>query len=250
MNVRKVSVTSLRRLEVALADQFWGCFVFYRKTFAILELLCNWKPTNSGHAYHRPWRLQQDISVIKLWIKSGLKWQQHLLQQVATAKQPVVTNHKNICQVSLPILFQHKPRVTDFKSAAWDIKLTITPCWHNSNLIRMIVRLFRNTYIVSAMNSAYHRQTGNIGKMIGGWCQVPDPDRLRCLCPRHWSWGGWRRGQGRVWSSSCPRVETLPSPSLPACTCCSPHLSALKIFLSLYQMTNMSGLSLTQGWGG
>ena len=158
-----------------------------------------------------------------------------------------------LCWLSKLEIVWSKPvrTVVTVKSAAWVIKLTITPCcWHNSNLIRMIVRLFRNTYIVSAMNSAYHRQTGNIGKMIGGWCQVPDPDRLRCLCPRHWSWGGWRRGQGRVWSSSCPTVETLPSPSLPACTCCSPHLSALKIFLSLYQMTNMKGLSLTQGGGG
>ena len=72
---KSICKQDFRRLEVALADQFWGCFVSYRKTFAILELFCNWKPTNSGHAYHRPWRLQQDISVIKLWIKSGLKWQ-------------------------------------------------------------------------------------------------------------------------------------------------------------------------------
>ena len=97
--------------------------------------------------------------------------------------------------------------------------------------MRGIVGLFHKTYIVSAMNFSYHRWTENIGKMVA-WCQVPDHDRLRCPCHRrHWSWGGWRRGQDQVWSSSCQTVEKLPPPSHPACTCCSQHLSELKLFL-------------------
>ena len=97
--------------------------------------------------------------------------------------------------------------------------------------MRAIVGLFHNTYIVSAKNFSCHRWTENIGKMVA-WCQVPDHDRLRCPCHRrHWSWGGWRRGQDQVWSSSCPTAGMLPPPSHPACTGCSRHLSELKLFL-------------------
>ena len=93
-------------------------------------------------AYHRPWRLQQDISAMKLWIRSGLKWQQQLQQLPA-----IVNQLWRIIKifVKFHFLFYFSTSLPSHWLKVCANKLTITLCWHNSNLMRMIVRLFRNT---------------------------------------------------------------------------------------------------------